>query len=52
MIETKTYDELIEDLNEVFQNADGEWLSKLASEILVKDVKYINDSLFEVDDGD
>lgn len=48
--ETKTADEVINEIAEVLRECDGKDLERIANQILTKKVKYIEDSIFEVDE--
>lgn len=48
--ETKTADQIISDISEVLGQWDGKELERIANQILTKKIKYIEDSIFEVDE--
>jgi len=48
--ETKTANEIIIEISEVLAEADGKTIERIANQILTKKVKYIEDSIFEVDE--
>ena len=48
MIQIKTFKELLDDINNEFDNVSPNWLAIKASEILRKDVTYIGNDTFKV----
>jgi hypothetical protein len=44
---TKTSDEIINEIAEVLRQGDGEFIERIANQVLVPNVTYLEDSLFE-----
>jgi len=44
-----TSDELINEISEVLREGDGEFIQNIASQVLVGEITYQGDSLFEID---
>lgn len=42
-----TADEVINEIAEVLSQGDGEFIAKIANQVLVPEVTYVEDSLFE-----
>ena len=48
----KTADQIIAEVAEVLCQASGEFIEKIANQVLTRPVKYVEDSFFEQDDGE
>jgi len=46
----KTADEIIQEIAEVLGQSDGQFIERIANQILTTNVKYVGDSMFETDD--
>jgi hypothetical protein len=46
--EIKTADEVINMIAEVLAQAEGTFIEKIANQVLTQDVKYVDDSMFEI----
>jgi len=44
-----TADELVNEIAETLREGDGEFIANIANQVLVPDVTYLEDSLFEQD---
>ena len=49
-MEEKTADEVIQMIAEVLAEADGKFIEGIANRVLVKNVKYVGDSMFMVEE--
>ena len=47
MKRTLTSDEVINEIAEVLREGDGEFIEKIANQVLIPEVTYLGDSLFE-----
>lgn len=48
MKESKTVNQVIEMISEILMQSDGEYIQEIANQILIENVEYIGDSMFEV----
>jgi len=46
--EIKSSDEIIKEIAEVLAHGDGEFIESIANQVLVSNVTYLEDSMFEV----
>jgi hypothetical protein len=47
MKRTLTTDELIDEIADVLRQGDGEFIAEIANKVLVPEVTYLEDSIFE-----
>ena len=48
---TKTADQVISEISQVLSESSGEFIEKIANQVLAVPVKYTEDSVFEVEEG-
>ena len=47
MERTLTSDEIIQEIGEVLSQGDGEFIERIANQVLVPEVTYVGDSMFK-----